>query len=74
MVLTHSHDRAEDFLTHRDRLGILRMDDSWLDKVPSRIVSVAAKQDLPALLLRRGNIASDLLECRLATIEDNQLL
>jgi hypothetical protein len=63
---THSHDGAEDFLSHRDRLGVLGLDDGRLDKISSRTVGVSTEQNFRALLLSFGNIASDLLECRLA--------
>ncbi len=68
MWLTYGHDGAEYLLSHGDRPGVPRLDDSWLDKVSSRIVSVSTTQNLPALLLRLGNIASDLLECRFAAM------
>ena len=70
MWLTYSHDGAEYLLFHRDRPGVLRLDNSWLDKVSSRIISASTTQNLPALLLRLGNIAGDLLERRFAAMDD----
>ena len=70
MWLTHSHDRAKDFLSHRDRFGVPRLDDRWLDKVSSRIVGVSTKQDFPALLLRFCDARCDLLECGFAAMDE----
>ena len=70
MWLAYSHDGAEYLFSHRDRPGVFRLDNSWLDKVSSRIVSVTTTQNFPALLLRLGNIASGLLECRLAAVNN----
>lgn len=69
MWFTYSQHGAKYLLFHRDRLGVLRLDDGWLDKVSSRIVSVSTTQDLIAFSLRLGNVAGDLLECRFAAID-----
>ena len=70
MWLTHSYDGAKDFLSHRDRFGISRLDDRWLDEISSRIVSISTKQDFPAILLCLGDTRCDLPECGFAAMDE----